>query len=270
MVKKILIILLLLFVTFGFSASQFNKDITILNQSRNDKVVAVFRAMMKTYEEEDLNGFFSYVSEDRFIQDYMTFYDAIDKDMSVYDILNVDIWVDKITHDGIKRYLYVRWDKRYQSTASNNELSKKGYSRFLFDEVNGKYKLIGLAGNNFWGESLAEWREEVPDIAGQEIYRLPDLIITKVWAYNGNLTILIKNQGDKNVTSFIKIEDKNTGGSVIYINGLSVGGTATVQINNSQAQSGDTVVIDPNNTIQESDETNNNAIAISFNGQTFD
>ncbi|NOX15831.1 MAG: hypothetical protein GXP61_07395, partial [Epsilonproteobacteria bacterium] len=215
-------------------------------------------------------GFFSYVSEDRFIQDYMSFYDAIDKDMRVYDILNVDTWIDKIVPDGIKRYLYVRWEKRYQSTSSNNELSKKGYSRFLFDEVNGKYKLIGLAGNNFWGGSLAEWRDEVPDIAGQEPKILPDLIITKASVFSGNLAVFIKNQGDKDVTSSIKVEDTSTGDSVTYSNGLPAGGTAIVQISNTQAQAGDTVVIDPNNTIQESDETNNNAIAVSFNGQTFD
>jgi len=201
MSKKIFIVIFVFLAIFGFSASQFNKDITVLNQSRNDKVVSVFKSMMKAYEEEDLSGFFSYVSEDRFIQDYMTFYDAIEKDMRVYDILNVDTWVDKITNDGIKRYLYVRWDKRYQSTTSDNELSKKGYSRFLFDEVNGKYKLIGLAGNNFWGGSLAEWTQDMPQIAGQEKESngLPDLIIVENCSNGG--TFVIKNIGNADTTS---------------------------------------------------------------------
>ena len=84
------------------------------------------------------------------------------------EIINVDTWIDKITSDGVKRYLYVRWEKRYETNDGVNQLSQTGYSRFLFDEINGKYKLIELAGNNLWGNSLSEWMEEVPYIKGQE------------------------------------------------------------------------------------------------------
>lgn len=183
MVKNTCVILLLILATFSFAASEYDKDIVVKNQSRNDKVQEVFRAMMNAYEEEDIGLFFSYVSEDRFEQDYMTFYDAIDQDIRVYDILSVDTWVDKITEDGYKRFLYVQWDKRYLATSSDREINQRGYSRFLFDEVNGKYKLIELAGNNFWGKSLPEWTEEVPQIAGQEPETsgsgaLPDLTVT--------------------------------------------------------------------------------------------
>jgi len=189
MVKNTCVILLLLLATFSFAASEYDKDIVVKDQTRNDKVTEVFRAMMNAYEEEDIRLFFSYVSEDRFEQDYMTFYDAIDQDIRVYDILSVDTWVDKITEDGYKRFLYVQWTKRYLATTSDREINQRGYSRFLFDEVNGKYKLIELAGNNFWGKSLREWTEEVPQIAGQEPENtvsggesgggaLPDLTVT--------------------------------------------------------------------------------------------
>ena len=248
MFKNILIVSLFIFTTLGFSASQYDKDITVLNQSRNDKVVEVFKKMMKAYEEEDLSGFFSYVSEDRFIQDYMTFYDAIDKDMRVYDILNVDTWVDKITEDGVKRYLYFTWEKRYESTNSDKELFKKGYSRFLFDEINGKYKLIELAGNIFWGESLAEWREEVPEIPGQVVQKsssgtqesssddssnnsttgLPDLVIAQDCLSNS--TFVIKNIGTAPTTSgSVQYElqyDGLSSGIAVYDGDIPAGGSS--------------------------------------------
>jgi len=265
MLKKVFTALLL-FTTFSFSASQFDKDITVLNQSRNDKVVAVFKDMMRAYEEEDLSGFFSYVSEDRFIQDYMTFYDAIDKDMRVYDILNVDTWVDKITEDGIKRYLYVTWDKRYQSTTSNNELSKKGYSRFLFDEVNGKYKLIGLAGNNFWGGSLSEWTQDMPQIAGQvkESSKLPDFTISNV----SSSSFDIENIGtadysgaiDWRVSCSASIVDSGT-----YSGSLPINSSVTIGFSLGQCYSTPTMTVDPSNKIRESNENNNNYGGNSFN-----
>jgi len=179
MVKKICLIVFLLLTTLSF-AGEYDKDIVVKNQSRNDKVKTVFREMMNAYEEEDITKFFSYVSEDRFEQDYMTFYDAIDEDIRIYDILSIDTWVNKITDDGVKRFLYVQWEKRYESSkpvglnqadlsvSDKYEIKQRGATEFLFDEINGKYKLIKIAGNNFWGGSLKEWTDEVGDIAGQE------------------------------------------------------------------------------------------------------
>jgi len=179
MLKRSFLLFLVLFLTFSF-AGEYDKDIVVKNQSRNDKVKTVFREMMNAYEEEDIGQFFSFVSEDRFQQDYMTFYDAIDEDMRIYDILNIDTWVNKITEDGVKRFLEVQWEKRYESSkrvylnsrdfasSSEFEIIQRGTTEFLFDEINGKYKLIKIAGNNFWGGSLKEWTDEVGDIAGQE------------------------------------------------------------------------------------------------------
>ncbi len=260
MVKNIVLALVLL-LSLGISSSQFDKKVTVLNQSRSDKVVEIFKEMMRAYEEEDLSGFFSYVSEDRFVQDYMTFYDAIDKDMRVYDILNVDTWIDKITEDGVKRYLYVTWDKRYQSTTSNNELSKKGYSRFLFDEVNGKYKLIGLAGNNFWGGSLSEWTRDMPEIAGQ-VNRLPDFTIANA----STSSFDIKNIGTADYIGDIQWK-VSCGGSTVasgtYNGGLSVNSSIAINFSLGQCYSAPTISVDPNNLVRESNE-NNNQTSLAF------
>ncbi len=168
MLKRVIIISIFIFSTFGLCASKDMHTTTNRYQSENDKAIIVFRKMVKAYNNKDINGFFSYVDKDRFLQDYMTFHYAIEKDMRVYDILSINMWIDKIVADGSKKYLYVTWEKRYQKRIDGGgELYKKGYSRFLFDKIDGKYKLIGVAGNVFWGESLQEWRDDTPKIAGQ-------------------------------------------------------------------------------------------------------
>lgn len=237
MLKHMFLLFVLLFSTFLFGASEYDKDIVVKNQSRNDKVKTVFREMMNAYEEEDLNKFFSYVSEDRFLQDYMTFYEAIEQDMRVYDILSVDTWVNKITDDGVKRFLYVQWEKRYLATNSDTEVTKRGYSRFLFDEINGKYKLIELAGNHFWGGSLPEWREEVPEIAGQvkENYGTPNIVISNLSCqddYPNKVTFDLFNNGDGNAESveYTVISDSASSGHIETSGVVSITSGDTITI----------------------------------------
>ena len=286
---KILLISIFLFFSFSAMAeSEFDKDIVVVNQSRSDKVKSVFKQLMNYYEEEDEQGFFSLVSEDRFIQDYMLFSEAIEKDFRDYDILSFDYWIDKITDDGIKRYLYVKWEKRYESANSTTEKTKTGYSRFLFDEINGQYKLIELAGNTLWGDSLPEWKEEVPQIPGQEtedeniseeptpyeevtppedttppedVTLLPDLNIAISECVNGVIYFDIGNIG----------EGSTTAGSIEYnildVTGSGISGTYDGDLSPNEKVSLEQEVgdcnyvtgaeVDPNNLIEESDENNN-------------
>ncbi len=267
MLKRSFLLFLVLFLTFSF-AGEFDKDIVVKNQSRNDKVKTVFREMMNAYEEEDIGQFFSFVSEDRFQQDYMTFYDAIDEDIRIYDILSVDTWVNKITEDGVKRFLYVQWEKRYLTTSSDKEINQRGYSRFLFDEVNGKYKLIQLAGNNFWGKSLREWREEVPEIAGQEpektVEGTPDLIVDILDCSGGNIYFELKNIGT-GATTAGNINYEVYDGSIpitttyAYSNDIPAGASSgnLSQPHNCDAVYGGYITVDVDDMIDESDETNN-------------
>lgn len=168
--KGLLTLIILLFGSYLFSSTDYDKEIIVNDASttRDDKVKVVFSKLMQHYEEENLDEFFDLVSEEEFIQDYITFYEAVDNDFEQYDILDFDNWIGKITADGVKRYLYVKWEKRYETSDGGYEATQRGYSRFLFDEINGQYKLIELAGNNLWGVSLPDWTQEVPPIAGQE------------------------------------------------------------------------------------------------------
>jgi hypothetical protein len=130
------------------------------------KVEAVFKELIKAYEDENTRGFLDRVSDERFRQDYITFTDALYSDFRTYDIHRVDYWIDRIVPDNIKQFIYVKWEKRFETLENGRQNTSKGYSRFLFDEVNGKYLLVELAGNSLFGASLREWTVEMPRIAG--------------------------------------------------------------------------------------------------------
>ena len=265
--KKVFLFLTLISV-FALNVAGFDKDVIVLDQTRNDKVKTVFREMMDAYQEGDVTKFFTFVSEDRFEQDYVTFYEAIDEDMRVYDILSIETWVNKITEDGVRRYLYVQWDKRYESTQSSSgtEINQLGLSRFLFDEVNGKYKLIELAGNNFWGGSLPEWREEVPQIAGQEEYDvqhedgLPDLVPSCSQAYKVAIANIGTSSTQTGEIHFTITTDSSSDG-YIMTRDLSAGESHESSIS-CPAPSGTEgyVIVNPDQMIEESDYTNNEHI----------
>ena len=276
MLKNILIVFCLFAGSFVYAANDFDKNIIIHNQTRDDKVKSVFKELMKYYEDEDETGFFSLISEDRFLQDFMLFEQAIEKDFRTYEILDFDYWIDKITSDGVKRYLYVKWEKRYELINGNNELTQRGYSRFLFDEINGKYKLIELAGNNLWGGSLPEWKEEVPHIAGEEKYDkvkiptsdqtprpegLPDLIIEERCSNGG--VFFIKNIGTAPTTNggieYRLLQNMGAASSNIetYPADLAPNESSRELNCDSVGAYGGSIEVDPNNLIDESNENNN-------------
>lgn len=139
--KKILFIFIFLFLTNS-----------LLSASEEDlQVEKVFHKMIKEYKNENIQKFFKHISEKNFQQDYLFFYDAIDKDFVENDFLSVNTWIDKITKDKTKAFLYLNWEKRYININSNKELRKEGSSRLLFENIKGKYKLIGIDGDILWG-----------------------------------------------------------------------------------------------------------------------
>ena len=144
MIKRVLLVLILIFSTYSLASSDMNQ---------NDKVEKVFKQMVRTYKNKNQEAFFHHVSENRFQQDYLSFYDSIDEDFNTNNILTTNIWIDKITDDGKKRFLYVKWTKRYQNINSDKEIDLEGSTRFLFEEIKGKYKLIDISGDLFWGVS---------------------------------------------------------------------------------------------------------------------
>lgn len=276
---KNILIFTLIFALFSavtvFGASSFDKDIVVLDQSRNDKVTAVFKEMIDSYREKDVRGFFGHISEDRFVQDYMTFHEAILQDMRTQDILSVDTWINKISADGIKRYLYVRWEKRYEDNASDKEIRQLGSSRFLFDEIDGEYKLVEIAGNNFWGGSLPEWRAEVPPISGQEketvvktggVLLLPDLVISGAqcnYPATKTITFTIFNSGSGSANAPIAYKQIFSNGAPgiegAYDGTIPSSGsiTLTTSSNCENITGPDSIAVDPNNLIPEANETNN-------------
>ncbi len=145
MLKK----MLLVFVLFvGLNALAVDKKI-----QNDEKVEQTLIKMVRAYKNEDRKAFFSHVSENKFQQDFLDFSDDLNEDFRKHTILSIDTWVDKITIDGKKRFIYIKWEKTYQSTKNDAaEFLKDGNSMFLFDNIKGKYKLIDFGGNILFGD----------------------------------------------------------------------------------------------------------------------
>jgi len=158
-----------LFISTGFCGSSYDRELIVQDKTRAMQVESVFKEMMAAYEDEDARGFLDLVSDERFRQDYITFTDALYSDFRNYEIHQVEYWIDRIVPDNVKQFLFVKWEKRYENLDDGRQITQGGFSRFLFDEVDGDYLLIELAGNPLFGGSLQEWREEVPPISGQEV-----------------------------------------------------------------------------------------------------
>lgn len=144
MIKRVILVLILVFSTYSLASSKMDENLM---------VEKVFKKMERAYKDENKKAFFHYVSESKFQQDYLSFYDSVDEDFNINDILSTNTWIDKIASDGKKRFLYVKWIKRYQDISSNQELELEGSTEFLFDQIKGKYKLIDFSGDQFWGVS---------------------------------------------------------------------------------------------------------------------
>ena len=135
---------------FVFNATAWADD---SKQQDDVKVEKTFKKMLRAYKNKNMKAFFMNVSENRFQNDFLDFADGVREDMETNQILKIDTWVDKITTDDKKRFLYVQWDKRYQSIHSDSaEIKKSGKSMFLFEKIKGKYRLIDFGGAVLFGD----------------------------------------------------------------------------------------------------------------------
>lgn len=201
----------------AFAGSIYDREMVVTDQSRQAVVEDVFKDLLEAYEDEDAYGFLELVSEDRFRQDYITFEDALYEDFRNYEIRRVDYWVDRVTEAGTGRFFYVKWEKRYEDLDNGSELNATGFSRFLFEQVNGKYLLTELAGNDLFGASYSEWTDETPSVRGNSDTNVvvssgsgsggasasgPDLVVMSISNFDWDSGVLsfkavVKNIGDE-------------------------------------------------------------------------
>jgi subtilase family serine protease len=287
--------LVFLFICFfsssGFCASSFDRELIVQDKTRAMQVEKVFKEMMAAYEDEYARGFLDYVSDERFRQDYITFTDALYSDFRNYEIHQVEYWIDKTVPDNIKQFLFVHWEKRYENLDDGRQLTQKGVSRFLFDEVEGEYLLVELAGNNLFGASLQEWVEEVPFISGQvatssnndsmtgqvatssnndsmtDSPKLPDLtIISASWvpnytgSFEGELSFTVRNIGtDVSDTCQLTAEQSTAPSSVgIGFNIPSLNPGETYSDSRGSLPELSSLEVDSFSAVAESNEDNNN------------
>jgi hypothetical protein len=268
----------------AFADNSYDRELIVQDESRSVKVELVFKNLMAAYEDEDAQGFLDLVSDDRFRQDYITFTDALYSDFRHYEIHHIDYWVDRVVPDHVKRFLYVRWEKRYENLDDGKQLTMRGYSRFLFDDVDGDYLLVELAGNSLFGASLPEWVEEVPPISGQEIVvddvkvGSADLIVVSALLSNSytsgdsyisggdscTLTYTVRNIGDV-ASDYCQLEAilyKDTYTENIFGLGPNQETTATISVKCDswyQGVENDSVMVDSSDVVAESNENNNHS-----------
>jgi len=291
-IQWLIVFTLLLGVAAMASAdNSYDRELIVTgDNSRSAQVEVVFKDLMAAYEDEDAQGFLDLVSDDRFRQDYITFTDALYSDFRHYEIHHIDYWIDRVVPDHVKRFLYVRWEKRYENLDDGEQLTMTGYSRFLFDDVDGDYLLVELAGNSLFGDSLPEWVEEVPQISGQELVfdnSTPDFVVKATPAdlivesavlhcnpdmsgsmvthvgYNPEVICRVRNVGGTESDPCQLQIDLYKDSYTANVSSLSPGESEEITFANVNSdscpygQSGDTAIVDSLNSVDESNESNN-------------
>ena len=298
------LILVCLFTTTGFCDSSYDREMIVKDKTRAIQVEGVFKELMAAYEDEDARGFLDLVSDERFRQDYITFTDALYSDFRNYEIHNVDYWIDRVVPDHVKQFLFVRWEKRYENLDDGQQLTQQGFSRFLFDEVDGDYLLVELAGNHLWGASLQEWRDEVPQISGQETVQSsvdavcdaqnlslcdgancssnggywydgschstptgqPDLVFSST-TYVDNYPIAspvvnftVRNNGTAASGTSTSVIGSNASGASVFVPDLNPSAEFSGTISVNSRNSGDSLTVDPDGFVNDSDFSNNTQV----------
>ena len=271
---------ILVFTLTCHAGSSYDRELVVKDQARAMEAEAVLSELITAYENEDARQFLDYVSEDRFRQNYLTFTDALYQDFRTYEIHHVEYWVRRVVSNHLKQLVFVDWEKRYETLEDSQQLFRKGYSCFVFDEINGDYLLIELKGDDLFGSSLAEWTEETPTIPGQSItpgnagndagtpstgtttpVALPDLLVGLIYQTgSSSIDVSIHNLGTapSPATQILMEENIMTSpfSSTLTLPPLAPGGVHTF----SHFFGGPEpyrVTVDPNNMVQESNETNN-------------
>jgi hypothetical protein len=148
------LLLLLLLVTATLANSSSDRTTRPLNNSAEEQIRDSFRQLLSAYSDGDVVAFFENVSEDKFQQDYLGFDNAIREDFRMNSILNIDYVFNQTVPSGKNKYfLFVKWEKLYQNIKAAQPQTKRGTSRFLFQKIKGKYKLIGMSKKILFGDT---------------------------------------------------------------------------------------------------------------------
>lgn len=166
MIQKILILsLALLLSSCAMTQNTNNKRAESSQKFPEQKVEEVFSKMVAAYSDEDATKFLSYVSADNFSQDYSTLENAIYQDFRIYSIYEINYWFIQAVPDSDEGYyLLVKWEKSFETVKRESMQKQKGQTRFLFKMIDGEYKLIQMAGDELFGDSVDEFNLEIPKI----------------------------------------------------------------------------------------------------------
>ena len=142
MLKNMLLVFCLMFsLAYGVDKKEMD----------NQKVEKALNQMIKSYKNKNLKVFVSHILENKFQGDFLDFVEEVQNDMRVNTVMSIDVWVDKITTDGKKRFLYITWNKIHTSIEMDGEITTDGKSMLLFQKSKKRYGLIDFKGAPLFG-----------------------------------------------------------------------------------------------------------------------
>ena len=131
------------------------KEISVLNESINGKVIEAINNMIKSYENEESNLFMTYVSSD-FAGDSAVLDSAVRKDFNAFDLIKINPFINNITSSsGGKVYVAIQYNRTVVSSKSGQTYTDKGYTEFVLTNENGKFKVFSMKNPLIFGLSDA-------------------------------------------------------------------------------------------------------------------
>ena len=245
-----------------------NIRINYRRQKPDDAVEAVLEKMKDFYEQESIDRFmnvFSYSYPDR-----VKFQEAIQNDFYNYKNIRLFYRIDRRTFES--DFEGAIWDVYWERNADSrtgDSFNDTANISMRFDKEGGAWLISGLRNNTIFGSSLLA----NPDLAvSSSDIALSGAVVTN---YNITINVNVHNNGSAAANNVVvkyygkrpltdpDYVDLSMDKTVTIINAGSTGSPATLVWDTGILTAGTyyvKVVVDPNNAINEDDETNNTAI----------
>lgn len=228
-------------------------------KEKPDQQLEQFLERFKTfYEDENQNRFLSLFSTT--YPNRVQFEQAIQNDF--YNFKNIRLFYridNRAFDDDLEGAIWnVYWQRKYQDRDGGDLAESTANIAMRFDKESGNWLITGLRNNTIFGSSL---------LTSSAVIAKPDLIVS-AFSFNDTtqtLSATIQNTGGASASG-VKVQFYKDGvadGAVVDVSPSTLGVTATGTVSHNYGLGVMGVLhlykvtVDPSNTIDESDETNN-------------
>lgn len=226
--------------------------IEFTGKSREEACREILQLVRRAYVEENINAFMAWVSRD-YARDYTLLREAITRDVRNFDVVALDLWIDRTVSSDKDRIFDCRWEKRYDDRATGQRVTSRGSTSFIFRDERDGYRLYDMRGDLIFGQS------------SPELGQMADLSVESVDADTATEVLIvmavIKNRGGaaaQNVRVRLRYTQANPPPEDKFVT-LKPGESATLQWGPFfiPIEGTATVTVDSDNRIVETDEFNN-------------